>query len=752
MKADGGFSLDHLTNEELDEVLDFSFERYFETSGLLGTPEKCLELLEQLRAVGVDEVACLIDFHTDTDAVLAHLPHLDEVRSRSISQGRSAQDESIPALIERYGVTHMQCTPSLASMLVQTPGGRRALGALTQLLVGGEAFPPALAAELAELVPGEVVNMYGPTETTIWSSTFRVCSTDETVPIGRPIANTQLYILDEARHPVPPGTPGELYIGGDGVTLGYLKRPELTADRFVADPFSGRAGARMYRTGDLARHREDGNVEFLGRTDHQVKIRGYRIEPGEIEAALGRHPDVRETVVVSAEIGQDSEKRLVAYIIVSNGNAPSADSLRDHLEQTLPDFMVPSNFEVLPTLPRTPNGKVDRKALPVAGSNQAVRKTEAVPARDELERVLVHIWQEELGVRPIGTQENFFELGGHSLLAMRVFARLKGTLDVELPLAAFLRAPTIAQLSAVIREHKDAEIDHWKSLVEIEGAGSKPPLFCVHAHGGHVLFYKDLAHRLAPERPFYALQARGVDGKLEPLTRFEEMAANYVREIRTIQPRGPYRLGGDCMGGVLALEMAHQLRAQGDEVALVAMFDSFHPRYRPYLPRPMYELVHRTRRFFSFDLKNLRRLPQPEKAGFVSSKIGRAIYVGQYRLWDWQQRLGSGELRSQDPLIRTQAALDMAFDAYEPKPYRGRVVLFRSARQPIGIRKDPTLGWDGLISGLEVRAIPSYFTTSVYEPLVGSLAEELSRCLEDVDPTHKARQFQPQDSQLAAVV
>ncbi|MBV9050127.1 MAG: LLM class flavin-dependent oxidoreductase, partial [Solirubrobacterales bacterium] len=300
---DGDFSLDHLTEKELDEVLDFSFERYFETSGLLGTPQKCLELVEQLREIQVDEIACLIDFHSDTDAVLAHLPNLEEVRSRSASGTYSSDEESIPSLIERYGVTHMQCTPSLASMLVQSPAGRRALRSLRRLLVGGEAFPPALAAELIDLVAGEVINMYGPTETTIWSSTFRVDRADHAIPIGRPIANTQLYILDNARHPVAPGTPGELYIAGDGVTLGYFGRPDLTADRFPPDPFAGRPGARMYRTGDLARHRADGNVEFLGRADHQVKIRGYRIELGEIEAALGRHPDVGETVVVAAGDG-----------------------------------------------------------------------------------------------------------------------------------------------------------------------------------------------------------------------------------------------------------------------------------------------------------------------------------------------------------------------------------------------------------------------------------------------------------------
>ncbi|MBV8987563.1 MAG: LLM class flavin-dependent oxidoreductase, partial [Solirubrobacterales bacterium] len=464
MNADGDFSLDHLTEKELDEVLDFSFERYFETSGLLGTPQKCLELVDQLREIQVDEVACLIDFHSDTDAVLAHLPNLEEVRSRSASGTYSSDEESIPSLIERYGVTHLQCTPSLASMLVQSPAGRRALRSLRRLLVGGEAFPPALAAELIDLVAGEVINMYGPTETTIWSSTFRVDRADQAIPIGRPIANTQLYILDNSRHPVAPGTPGELYIAGDGVTLGYFGRPDLTADRFPPDPFAGRPGARMYRTGDLARHREDGNVEFLGRADHQVKIRGYRIELGEIEAALGRHPEVGETVVVAAGDGELSDKRLVAYLTGRNGTMPSADSLRDHLKTKVPEFMIPSSFEVLPTLPRTPNGKVDRAALPLPGSSQAIRATEPSSARDDVERALIEIWEDALGVAPIGIHDNFFDLGGHSLLAMRVFGDLKRTLDIDLPLPAFLRAATIEQLSTVIAQHNPTEVipSHWE--------------------------------------------------------------------------------------------------------------------------------------------------------------------------------------------------------------------------------------------------------------------------------------------------
>jgi natural product biosynthesis luciferase-like monooxygenase protein len=455
---EGKFTLDNLTDKELDEVLDFSFERYFETSGLLGAPEKCIAMVEELRNIGVDEIACLIDFHSDTDLVLEHLPNLDEVRRRSSGGTRMLEAESIPALIERYGVTHMQCTPSHAYILVQSAEGRRALGRLRQLLVGGEAFPPALAEELRGLVAGDVHNMYGPTETTIWSSMHRVRDANGTVPIGRPIANTQLYILDEKLRPVPAGSPGELFIGGDGVTIGYLGRPELTAERFLPDPFSHRVASRMYRTGDLARYLPDGNVEFLGRCDHQVKVRGHRVELGEIEAALGRHQDVGEAAVIAAGGLEDlADQRLVAYVTGRNGIAPAPEALRWHLQRQLPEFMIPSRFELLPAMPRTANGKIDRNALPSSRSGPPVEHAETVPARDETERALVTIWENALGVAPIGIDEDFFDLGGHSLLAMRVFAQIRRELDVELPLTDFLRAPTIRQLANLIARHHAPE-------------------------------------------------------------------------------------------------------------------------------------------------------------------------------------------------------------------------------------------------------------------------------------------------------
>ncbi|MBM3679513.1 MAG: AMP-binding protein, partial [Actinobacteria bacterium] len=632
---------------------------------------------------------------------------------------------------------------SLASMLVQNGDGIEALGRLQQLLVGGEAFPPALAARLQELVPGAIVNMYGPTETTIWSSTHRLAGQTETIPIGRPIANTTLYILDESMNPVPVGTPGELYIGGDGVTDGYLDRPELTAERFVPDPF-GADGGRLYRTGDLVRYRADGVVEFLGRVDHQVKIRGYRIEIGEIESELGRHADVSENVVVAVDGALEGQRELLAYVVGTPGAALTSDGLRGHLGARLPDFMIPGRFEILDALPRTPNGKIDRARLPAPGASRAVRSVDAVAARDELERVLVDIWERDLGTRPIGVQDNFFELGGHSLLALKVFGQVEAELGVRLPLATLFQAPTVNLLAAALREEKpelanlaprvvEASVGvpepaeapaakrRGRALVPIKPTGSRTPLFLVHAHGGHVFFYTDLAARLDPDQPFYALQAYGVDGDCEPLETFEEMAAGYLEEIRTVQQTGPYRLGGDCLGGVVAYEMAQRLRAAGERVDIVAMFDSFHPSHRPYIPDRIYNVVHLFHMFASLHIPNLLRLPWSEKVKYFKTKGRRALeQIGNHA---GVRRHGES---GASPIAGTQAALSRAFDRYEPRPYDGEVVLFKAERQPFGIRNDPHLGWRGIPSALEVVEIPNYFQCGVLEPAVAVLAQELN--------------------------
>ncbi|MFL5382773.1 MAG: non-ribosomal peptide synthetase, partial [Longimicrobiaceae bacterium] len=359
---------------------------------------------------------------------------------------RARDGESIAEQIRRHAVTHLQCTPSLAAMLI-AESGIGALSGLERILLGGEALPPELAAQITAVLPNALVNMYGPTETTVWSATHAVEAGEGLVPIGRPIANTRVYVLDAALRPQPAGVPGELFIGGHGVARGYLARPGLTAGRFVPDPFSGVPGARLYRTGDRVRWRTEtttGVLEYLGRLDAQVKVRGFRIEPGEIEAVLRRHPAVVECAVVARAAGA-GDTRLVAYVV----GAAEADALRAHVGRTLPDYMVPGAFVPLDALPLTPNGKLDRKALPAPeGSSYATRVYEA--PRTEAERKVAAAWAEVLGVESVGAHDRFFDLGGHSLLLVRVQARLREAFGQPVPITHLFRYLTVSALAAAL--------------------------------------------------------------------------------------------------------------------------------------------------------------------------------------------------------------------------------------------------------------------------------------------------------------
>lgn len=444
-----------LSADDLEALLDFAFERYYQHSGLFGTPDSCVATVDRLRALGVDEVACLIDFGVPTDTVLRHLPHLLALKQRCdvahaaatavvaancplAAPAPASPSASIPDLLVRHAVTHLQCTPSLASMLLLDPAARPALRSVRHLLVGGEALPAALARELRACGPS-LHDVYGPTETTVWSTTC-VVGDDDPVPIGRPLANQRVYVLDGLRQLVPIGATGELWIGGAGVTAGYFRRPELTAERFVADPFVG-GGASMYRTGDLVRWRDDGKLEYIGRGDQQVKIRGHRLELGEIEAALLQHRDVREAAVVArADAG---ELRLVAYVVGRQG-APDAEALRAHLRSLLPEVMVPGSFVALAALPRTPNQKIDRRALPAPA---AVGSRPTAPPQDATEDAILAIWRRALGTEAVGVEDNFFDSGGHSLLAVRVHREIQHALAVELAVTDLFRFTTVRALA-----------------------------------------------------------------------------------------------------------------------------------------------------------------------------------------------------------------------------------------------------------------------------------------------------------------
>ena len=575
--------------------------------------------------------------------------------------------------------------------------------ALRLVIVGGEKVSTAGLARWQERVEGKIrwVNTYGPSEASVIATAFEPVNGEalSSVPIGRPIANTQIHLLDGGRQPVAIGAPGEIYIGGDGVALGYLNRPELTQEKFVFDPFSKDTHARMYRTGDLGRYREDGEIEFLGRQDNQVKIRGFRVEPGEIEEVLARHNDVREAAVIAQESGP-GQKRLLGYVVLSRQRKDSADELRAYLKERLPEYMVPATIAVLEAMPLTPNGKIDRRALTeLAGENQS---SHAELGDDgSLSAKIAAIWREVLE-RPVGLTDNFFELGGHSLLAAKMMHQVGQIVGRPLPLAMLLQAPTIEQLSAALQGNGLARF--WSSIVAIQPEGKNPPFFCIHGVGGNVVGFRDLGRRMGPTHPFYGLQARGLDGSQPCLRSVEEMAAQYLQDIRSVQPEGPYFLGGYSFGGLVAYEMARRLTSQGEQVAFLALFDTSPGHVKPQT---------------SSLLKSFAR-PTPK---FLFSDLPRGIYKGIRRRWRGLQVPHS--------LKKVFFANTRAAEEYELQPYEGKITLFRATEKSLRAAKNPYAAWRELaLGGLEFEDIPGDHFGVLLEPRVAFLAERLRACID----------------------
>jgi amino acid adenylation domain-containing protein len=594
-----------------------------------------------------------------------------------------------------------------------------------KVLCGGETLPDRLAQQI--LATGsELWNLYGPTETTIWSTLYRVRAAPPVtsqeqalVSIGRPIANTQIYILNQQLQPVPIGVAGELHIGGAGVVRGYLNQPELTAAKFIPNPFSTDRSARLYKTGDLARYSIDGTIEFLGRIDDLVKIRGFRIELGEIETALSQHPMVSQVVVVTREITPDHQS-LIAYILPHQNCTPTTHEFRSFLKQQLPEYMIPAIFSLLETLPLTANGKIDRRALPIPNRASVEPAATLITPRDGLELQLTKMWERVLGIQPIGASDNFFNLGGHSVLAVELFAQITKMFDQNLPLATLFHSPTIEQLATILRQDRGSTT--WSSLVPIASRGSKPPLFCAHAVGGNVLDYYPLAAHLGSEQPIYGLQSLGLDGVQTPLNRIEDMAARYIREIKSVQPDGPYFLVGYSFGALVAFEIACQLERQGERIGLLALLDNAAPNLLQIRPSWWQSIrIH---------LRNLHRLQRSEQIKYITDRIVfRLIYQNkanshqEFLLDHWGKTLPPEYLK----------VLDANFQAgenYIGKFYPGQVTLFRSDIQSLAQTLHPDLGWSNLVGGgLEIYNIPGHHSNLLQEPSVQILAKMLKFCL-----------------------
>jgi surfactin family lipopeptide synthetase A len=632
-----------------------------------------------------------------------------------VTRETASDGNQLAAKLKTSGTTVMQATPATWRMLLEAgwTGDKK-----LKILIGGEAVSQKLAGQLVER-SGSVWNVYGPTETTIWSTLSQLHG-DSTVTIGRPIGNTEIFILDKLLQPVPIGVAGELHIGGDGLARGYLKRPELTAEKFIPRPLNldpaqnldpvpnSDPDARLYKTGDLVRYLPNGNIEFLGRIDHQIKIRGFRIELGEIEAVLRQHSAINETVVVARE-DTPGDKRVVAYFVATGNAAPTVAELRAFLREKLPEYMLPSVFVTLKTMPLTPNGKVNRQALPAPDQADLAPKSEFAAARDENEARLVRIWENVLNVRPVGIRDNFFELGGHSLIAVRLMNQVEEAFGKTLPIATLLQASTIEQLAALVGKNGSAPA--WSCLVPIQTGGAKRPFFCIHGANGAVVRFHSLSRYLGADQPFHGVQAQGLDAAHAPHTSIEEMATHYVAEIRKVQPNGPYLLGGYSLGGAIAFEMAQQLAAQGQTGSTVVLFDTNFPEHSSTSAPTAFSA-----------LRALWSAPVSQKAEYISRIVTAPLRLVQRRR----------QVAKLPPLAqKVRAACLAAEKEYRPQPYAGRVVLFRSSHEPLGRVLDPRAGWSKFAArGLETYPIDGNHENILLEPQVRAVAERLKACLD----------------------
>jgi amino acid adenylation domain-containing protein len=611
-------------------------------------------------------------------------------------------------LIERHKVTLWNSVPAFMEMFLTQVGGEGVgCGSLRRVLLSGDWIPVSLPQRIRALAPqAEIISLGGATEVSIWSIYYPIDLVDPTwksIPYGRPLTNQTVYVLGDDLRRCDVGVSGELYIGGDGVAVGYWNRPELNGEKFIPDPFSAEPGARLYRTGDLGRFLPDGDIEFVGRIDHQVKIRGFRIELEEIEAALVRHPQVAEAAVVARQSGSGS-KSLMAFFVTRPPSAIGSRELSRFLRQRLPDYMIPARFIRIDRMPLNVNGKVDRTSLPLASAPVDPAEPEGArllgdfaPPRDEIEAQLVRIWEDELGIRPIGVRDTFFELGGDSLTAVGVFVRIEREFRRGLPPTSLLERPTIEQLAELLRDPQFGR--QTACLVKLQESGSGPPLICLPGLSGNLWECRRLAKRLGPDISLYGLQPAGLDGERAPHESIGEIAEHYLGELRVAQPTGPYYLAGYSFGGVVAYEMAQRLLATGETVALLALLDS-------------------PAGGFSWPTRLLQRL----------------VFAAKVRL----RSIANAGQSDHDPLepiawTRVSDVHRRALDRYVMKSYPGRLQIFRSMIRPAWPNRalrNHNRSWLKLAQqGGDVHLVPGSHFEMFRDGNIEVVAEKLRVCL-----------------------
>jgi amino acid adenylation domain-containing protein len=652
--------------------------------------------------------------------------------------------------------------------LAETANGEAVPDSLKEIITAGEQLQvtPPIVYFFSRLEGCQLYNQYGPTESHVVTSYVLTGSPSNwpgCPPIGCPIANTAIYILDQNLNPVPIGVTGELYIGGRCLARGYLNRPDLTAEKFVMNPFNDDPSARLYKTGDLARYLPDGNIEFLGRNDHQVKIRGFRIELGEIEAVLEQHAAVRDAVVLARE-DVSGDKRLVGYIVPNQEPTPTPHDLRSYLKEKLPEYMVPSAFVFLESLLLTPNGKVDRRALPAPDENRPELKEAFVKPRTPVEELLAGIWAEVLKLEKVGIHDNFFDLGGHSLLGTKLIAQIQKDFQTDLPLRFLFESPTIAGLAARIEAKGEqlsdlqGERQTYSRVFKLQSGQRQKAIFCFPYAGGfqdEYFNFTRLARLMGADYSFYGLRARGTDGVLQPYHRIEDMAADYVTEIQKVQPHGPYFLLGECGGSPEAYETARQLRTRGEEIALLAVFDSRSPgplHLHRYLKRRLTARL-RFRIILITDswawkylkakaevhLREIRPLNGGERLRYLFAQLRKAgsVVSDLRRANTTPFQPVSMDGNGADPhasrhMARARKARYLARSRYRHPPYDGRVTLLVNEEWYAWHRRhdsDSTLGWARLAAGgVEVYKIPGNHETYITEN-IQVVAEVLEKCL-----------------------
>ncbi len=622
--------------------------------------------------------------------------------------------------LDRERISVLHTVPTLAHSWLADGSEGVSLRSLRYVFFVGEPLMDSLVRHWRTAFPesGNIVNFYGPTETTLIKCFYPVPAeiSPGVQPLGKPLPQTQALVLGANFQLCGIGEPGEIAIRTPFRSYGYINAPEEGRKRFAKNPFNNKENDLVYFTGDRGRYRPDGSLEFLGRLDNQVKVRGIRVELGEIESVLGQYEAVSEVVVMAREDAA-GEKRLVAYIVPAGAPVPSVSELRAHLKKKLPDYMIPNAFMILEKFPITSNGKVDRRALPEPENIRPELDATYEAPRTPVEKVLADIWAEVLGVKRVGINDNFFELGGHSILAVRLFVRIRKWAKIDLPLAVLFKSPTIRALAEVIDSncatasvYKEGDAEFrissparpWRSLVPIHPEGNRPPLFLIHAVGGNLLYYHSLLPHLGEDQPVYGLQARGVDGLLSPHSSIEEMAGHYIAEIRSVQSSGPYFLGGASFGGTVIFEIAQQLSQQGEEIAFLALLDSIGPGSRGY-SYSRNPVIMRINRMQGDIMVRQDSLPV-YLAKRIYKYLSNRMRIFRVVVMHLMRRPIPLELR-ESYLWRSHYK---ALRRYQPRQYLGTITLFRGPEGESWPYNDPELGWKDIAKGeLRIIVIPA---------------------------------------------